>query len=159
LPRLQCVYLSTRNAYFWELVAQTHRRRLSGPAFESLHLTIVLALHGEEVQSTSSIPSQQYFHLSFSSSLVSDSLKMPVHRQPPAKCTSAGRVTARLLLSFLALSAPIAASANDQLRQQQQPIPILAPFPSEPQRRTPQSGQHVFVGGNAFYYSFKALTT
>ena len=75
-----------------------------------------------------------------------NSLTMPLPRQPFSKCTSAGRVTARLLLSFLALSAPIAASANDQLRQQQQPIPILAPFPSEPQTRTPQSGEHVFVG-------------
>jgi hypothetical protein len=70
-------------------------------------------------------------------------LKMPTHRQP--KCTSAGRVTSRMLLSFLLLSTPIAASGGDSARQQQQPIPILPPLPSTPQIQTPGSNEHVFV--------------
>jgi hypothetical protein len=68
---------------------------------------------------------------------------MPMHRHP--KCTSAGRVTSRMLLSFLLLSTPIAASGGDSARQQQQPLPILPPLPAAPQIQNPGANEHVFV--------------
>lgn len=60
-------------------------------------------------------------------------------------CSSAGRVTAQvLLLSFLALSTPI--SASDSIHPQQQPIfPIIPPPIPESNTRKDPAGDHVFV--------------
>jgi len=69
---------------------------------------------------------------------------MPVHRHPHPKCTSAGRVTARLLLSFLALSTPIGAFP-DSSRQQREPNHILPPFLSQPEAPSHSGKEHVFV--------------
>lgn len=69
------------------------------------------------------------------------SANMPRHTHEQSRCSSAGRVTASLLLSFLALSTPIAASTN----QQHKPIPILPPYLSEPQAPSPKYKDHLFV--------------
>jgi hypothetical protein len=76
------------------------------------------------------------------------SIIMPVHHQPHPRCTSAGRVTARTLLSFLALSTPIVASSA---RQQQDLIPILPPLLSEPETQQPSGRDHVFVSSVTFH--------
>jgi hypothetical protein len=82
--------------------------------------------------------------LSFPSPLAS-SLNLPEkmrHKSSP-RCSSAGRVTAQLLLSFLALSTPISASTH----KQQQPIsPFLPPSIPEADRQPDSNGDHVFVG-------------
>lgn len=70
---------------------------------------------------------------------------MRLHREPRSKCTSAGRVTSRLLLSFLFLSTPVT-STRDQLRQQQHQIPIFAPSTPEQPHKAPQNNEHIFVG-------------
>lgn len=87
-----------------------------------------------------SISLQHLSHLSF---------KMPLHRQPHPTCTSAGRVTARLLLSFLSLS-PIAASTSSR---QQEPNPILPPLLSQPEVPTPSGKEHAFVSMTAYLCS------
>lgn len=76
------------------------------------------------------------------------SIIMPVHHQPHPRCTSAGRVTARTLLSFLALSTPIVAFSA---RQQQDLIPILPPLLSEPETQQPSGRDHVFVSSVTFH--------
>jgi hypothetical protein len=68
--------------------------------------------------------------------------KMHIRKKPHAICHSAGRVTAGLLLSFLALSNPSVASAA---QKQQQPLPILNPVPSIPDNKPISSAGHVFV--------------
>jgi hypothetical protein len=78
--------------------------------------------------------------------LPTTSPNMALHRHTSPRCHSAGRVTAKLLLSFLAVSAPTAASASYQ--QQHQPIPILSPFPGQPEPQTPLNNEHVFVSLN-----------
>jgi hypothetical protein len=83
------------------------------------------------------------FPLHFSSTIFTRCLNMPLHRKPHPECTSAGRVTARLLLSFLALSSPIAASTR-----QQQPDPILPPLLPQPNVPTSSSKEHAFVSLN-----------
>lgn len=75
------------------------------------------------------------------------SSNMPLHRRPQSECTSAGRVTARLLLSFLALSTPIAASSR-----QQEPDPILPPQLSQPDAPHPSGKEHAFVGLDGSLY-------
>ncbi|KAN0103279.1 autophagy protein atg15 [Hyaloscypha variabilis] len=70
---------------------------------------------------------------------------MPLHRKPHPKCTSTGRVTARLLLSFLALSTPIAASI-------QEPNPILPPLLSQPASPTPAGKEHAFTLRHVFHH-------
>ncbi|PQE30724.1 hypothetical protein CJF32_00005901 [Rutstroemia sp. NJR-2017a WRK4] len=65
------------------------------------------------------------------------------------RCSSAGRVTAQLLLSFLALSTPISASTH----KQQQPIsPFLPPSIAEPDRQPDSSGDHVFSLRHIFHH-------
>jgi lipase ATG15 len=66
-------------------------------------------------------------------------------RKDSGGCSSAGRVTAKLLLSFLAVSAtPTHAAVNKQANQQAvlpyDPVP-LAPLNPEP----PSPAEHVFV--------------
>ena len=73
-------------------------------------------------------------------------LNMALHRHPSPRCHSAGRVTAKLLLSFLALSPPTAASASYQ--QQHHPVPLLPPFPGRPELQIPSNNEHVFVSLN-----------
>ncbi|ESZ96041.1 hypothetical protein SBOR_3518 [Sclerotinia borealis F-4128] len=66
-------------------------------------------------------------------------------------CSSAGRVTAQLLLSFLALSTPI--SAFDSTHHQQQPIiPILSPFIPESDTRQDLAGHHIFSLRHVFHH-------
>ncbi|KAG9235381.1 Alpha/Beta hydrolase protein [Amylocarpus encephaloides] len=69
----------------------------------------------------------------------------------PSRCTSAARVTSRLLLSFLLLSTPLTASRGDSSHPQQH-IPILPPLPSPPQTRTPTSRDHVFSLRHVFHH-------
>lgn len=73
---------------------------------------------------------------------------MSLHTHSPSRCSSAGRVTALLLLSFLALSTPIAASTN----QQQQPIQLLPPFLAEPQAPSHKDKEHVFTLRHVFHH-------
>jgi hypothetical protein len=65
------------------------------------------------------------------------------------KCSSAGRVTSRLLLSFILLATPITAKRDALSRQvqheQQQPIGILPSLPTIPQTDAQESHEHVFV--------------
>ncbi|TVY26389.1 putative lipase [Lachnellula hyalina] len=75
---------------------------------------------------------------------------MPIHRQ--SRCTSAGRVTSRMLLSFLLLSAPIAASGGDLARQQQHPAPILPPIPATPLIQDPGRNEHIFTLRHVFHH-------
>ncbi|KAH8683347.1 Alpha/Beta hydrolase protein [Tricladium varicosporioides] len=75
---------------------------------------------------------------------------MPQHRQ--LKCTSAGRVTSNMLLSFLLLSIPITASASDSSPQQQHPIQLLPPLPSPPQAGGPGNNEHVFTLRHVFHH-------
>lgn len=96
----------------------------------------------------------QLFYVSLPSSPTT--LRMPTHRQP--KCTSAGRVTSRMLLSFLLLSTPITASGGDSARQQQQPLPILPPSLATPQIQDPGSNEHVFVSHPTYLVDYRRLT-
>ncbi|KAH9900626.1 Alpha/Beta hydrolase protein [Xylariomycetidae sp. FL2044] len=66
---------------------------------------------------------------------------MITRKRPVSTCTSAGRVTAQLLLSFLALSAtPTAASLSDR-GVFLEDSPILSPLVPEP----PQPAEHTFT--------------
>ena len=78
---------------------------------------------------------------------------MALHRHHSPRCHSTGRVTAKLLLSFLALSPSTVASASYQ--QQHQPIPILPPFPGRPEPQTPSNNEHVFVSLNKIRVPYK----
>jgi hypothetical protein len=80
-------------------------------------------------------------------------------RKDAADCSSAGRVTAKLLLSFLAVSAvPTYASNNKPINQQAvlpyDPIP-LPPLTPEP----PSPSEHTFVstGGHLRHLSTEAV--
>ncbi|KAH6715469.1 Alpha/Beta hydrolase protein [Leptodontidium sp. MPI-SDFR-AT-0119] len=77
---------------------------------------------------------------------------MKLQRQPHPKCTSAGRVTAGLLLSFLALSTPIAGASDAASQQQQEPIPILPPYLSQPGVPTSRNDEHVFTLRHVFHH-------
>ena len=75
---------------------------------------------------------------------------LPRRKGAGATCTSAGRVTAQLLLSFLALSAsPLAAAAGTSRADAQLVIPIdagpIAPLIPEP----PAPAEHTFVSNPA----------
>lgn len=66
----------------------------------------------------------------------------------PSKCTSAGRVTAGLLLSFLSLSAPTTAYFGDSIIGHGSGLeqsPILAPMPVEPDESSNFHGEKRFV--------------
>lgn len=80
---------------------------------------------------------------------------MTGHRPLSPKCHSAGRVTAGLLLSFLALTTPITASAS---YKQQDPIPILNPFPSTPEYQHPSDNKHVFTLRHVFHHGIQDQT-
>lgn len=67
-------------------------------------------------------------------------------------CSSAGRVTAQLLLSFLALSTPISALDSTHQQQQQPIFPILPPFIPESQNRQDSAGDHVFSLRHIFHH-------
>ncbi|KAK6610795.1 hypothetical protein H4I96_02393 [Botrytis cinerea] len=70
-------------------------------------------------------------------------------------CSSTGRVTAHLLLSFLALSTPISASdsTHQQQQKQQQPIlPILPPLIPELNAGQDSAGNHVFSLRHVFHH-------
>ncbi|KAF7862795.1 uncharacterized protein EAF02_010344 [Botrytis sinoallii] len=70
-------------------------------------------------------------------------------------CSSAGRVTAQLLLSFLALSTPISASDSTHQRQQQQQqpiLPILPPLIPESDPGQDSAGNHVFSLRHVFHH-------
>lgn len=124
-------------------------------ALHALH-----ALPSSPLRNHSAIPPSQHT-LSLSLSLLNpssfltcyyllpiSSANMPRHTYEQSRCSSAGRVTASLLLSFLALSTPIAASTN----QQQKPVPILPPYLSEPQAPSHKHKDHLFV---RFFVIFK----
>lgn len=70
---------------------------------------------------------------------------LPRRKAPGATCTSAGRVTAQLLLSFLALSGSPLAAAGKAGPDAQLVIPVdaapIAPLIPEP----PPPAEHVFV--------------
>ncbi|KAJ5033543.1 uncharacterized protein L3040_008656 [Drepanopeziza brunnea f. sp. 'multigermtubi'] len=76
------------------------------------------------------------------------------HSLPP--CTSVGRVTAGLLLSFLALSSPIAASAEPRgpnQHHQQQQTPILSPLIPPPEVSAPRAkDHHLFTLRHVFHH-------
>ncbi|KAM0195305.1 hypothetical protein ACHAPC_000497 [Botrytis cinerea] len=70
-------------------------------------------------------------------------------------CSSTGRVTAHLLLSFLALSTPISASdsTHQQQQKQQQPIlPIFPPLIPELNAGQDSAGNHVFSLRHVFHH-------
>jgi lipase ATG15 len=92
------------------------------------------------VHSASSIPALLLLFFSFV--YILHLMKMHIRKKPHAICHSTGRVTAGLLLSFLALSNPSVASAA---QKQQQPLPILNPVPSIPDNKPISSAGHVFV--------------
>lgn len=77
------------------------------------------------------------------------SCSMSLDRPASWMCTSAGRVTARLLLSFLALSATTAASVDDgSIRHDNNGFdqtPLLPPSFVEPGVRDPSDAIHTFV--------------
>ncbi|PBP18494.1 autophagy related lipase [Diplocarpon rosae] len=74
---------------------------------------------------------------------------MRVHGQTSPTCTSAGRVTAGLLLSFLALSTPISA-VHDSASQQS--TPLLPPFISSPETSSPRTKDHLFTLRHVFHH-------
>jgi hypothetical protein len=78
-------------------------------------------------------------------------------RKSNSRCTSAGRVTAKLLLSFLALSASPVASAGSSRQDAQLVLPIeAAPIPPlilEP----PKPAEQTFVSGILSCLSFFLL--
>jgi hypothetical protein len=65
------------------------------------------------------------------------------------RCTSAGRLTARLLLSFLTFSSIAVASEKRSIASQNTealfPLPGLGPVYSAPVERLPQDAVHEFV--------------
>ncbi|CZT05331.1 related to starvation induced protein PSI-7 [Rhynchosporium graminicola] len=76
---------------------------------------------------------------------------MKLQRKALPKCTSAGRVTAGLLLSFLALSSPITAASEAASQQEQAPIPILPPSLT-PDILISRKGEHVFSLRHVFHH-------
>ncbi|CAL3965808.1 unnamed protein product [Diplocarpon coronariae] len=74
---------------------------------------------------------------------------MRVHGQTSPTCTSAGRITAGLLLSFLALSTPITAVHESASHQ---PPPLLPPFISPPEAPTPRTRDHLFTLRHVFHH-------
>ncbi|TAQ86658.1 hypothetical protein B7494_g5009 [Chlorociboria aeruginascens] len=74
---------------------------------------------------------------------------MAVRRQSHPECVSAGRVTAQLLLSFLALSSPITASIDPS---QQYPLPLLPPLPSDSNPQAHSSNEHIFSLRHIFHH-------
>ncbi|KAF8865804.1 alpha/beta-hydrolase [Acephala macrosclerotiorum] len=74
---------------------------------------------------------------------------MPFRRHQHSECTSAGRVTAQLLLSFLALSTPTVAS---HAARQQAVLPIVGPFLPQPQLPSARNNEHVFTLRHVFHH-------
>ncbi|RFU30583.1 hypothetical protein B7463_g5710, partial [Scytalidium lignicola] len=70
----------------------------------------------------------------------------------PKKCSSAGRVTAGVLLSILALSLPVTASRDAPVFTDQEPALFLPPFPAEPPIQQPPSDTHVFTLRHIFHH-------
>jgi hypothetical protein len=87
--------------------------------------------------------------------VITSSSKMPLKRKSPQKCHSTAAVTAGFLLSFLALSTPIAATAS---HQQPSLLPVLNPLPFTPESPESTNNEHVFVCFIHILWGSKILT-
>ncbi|KAH8818998.1 Alpha/Beta hydrolase protein [Xylogone sp. PMI_703] len=76
---------------------------------------------------------------------------MARRKTPVRKCPSAGSVTAGVVLSFLALSLPIAASRDAPILSDPEPL-LLPPFPTDPTLQQPPSNTHVFTLRHIFHH-------